>query len=188
MDADNLDTAIFHSSTRTWLAVASLAGALILGTGWRPGAAPRRETTKAQATREVDTRADTTVAIGDSTLTTPVAPFQAPFAWSTIAVDMPPRPLPGQARPDANGRCRTRGQVAINGGCWKKLAVELKDCDEVDYVYKGSCYVPAFPPPRPGMSNPMGIASTLHARTVQPRALACGRRGRSERHLAPCTP
>jgi hypothetical protein len=81
-------------------------------------------------------------------------PTRVPSAGSTIAVDVPPRPLPGQTRPDAAGRCPRRSHVPINGGCWKKLAADLKDCAELEYVYKGACYVPAIPPSRPSISNP----------------------------------
>ena len=73
---------------------------------------------------------------------------------AAIATDMPSTPFPGQTRTDANGRCPRRSEVAINGGCWKKLAVDVKDCDAEDSVYKGACYMPAFPPPRPATSNP----------------------------------
>ncbi|MFP2926475.1 hypothetical protein ACLESO_14890 [Pyxidicoccus sp. 3LG] len=35
-----------------------------------------------------------------------------------------------------------------------KLAVDMRNCDEKDYVYKGGCYAPAFPPARPPTSSP----------------------------------
>jgi serine/threonine-protein kinase len=82
-----------------------------------------------------------------------MSPKQAPSAGLTIAADMPSTPLPGQPRPDASGRCPRRSQVAINGGCWLQLAADVKDCDEDGYVYKGACYIPAFPPPRPATAN-----------------------------------
>jgi hypothetical protein len=84
----------------------------------------------------------------------PVPPEQEPSAGSTIAANLPPSPLPGQTRPDATGRCPRRSHVPINGGCWKKLAVDLTDCTEEDYVYKGVCYMPALPLPRPSISSP----------------------------------
>jgi hypothetical protein len=111
-----------------------------------------------QVAEGADARTGSTVAVGDSALMAPVAPLRAPLAWPAIAVDMPPRPLPGQARPDANGRCLTRAQVAINGACWRELKVSAKDCDEESYVYKGACYSPVFPPPRPATSGPAGDA------------------------------
>jgi serine/threonine-protein kinase len=159
MDASKFNRGFRHPSTRVWLAVVGLTGVLLLGARWRPGASSLQEATKMQVVEGADVRTGGTVAVGDSALTAPMAPFRAPFAWSAIAVELPPKPLPEQLRPDATGRCPHRSEVAINGGCWKKLAVDLKDCEEVDYVYKGGCYIPAFPPPRPGMSNPMGIAS-----------------------------
>ena len=107
-----------------------------------------------QASAPEEARDGGTVAVGDSVLTAPVPLTGAPSAWSTIAVDLPPRPVPGQRRPDANGRCRIKEQVPINGGCWIKLLVELKNCGEAGYIYKGGCYVPSIPPARPPTSSP----------------------------------
>jgi serine/threonine-protein kinase len=154
MDASKFNMLFRHPCTRVWLAVAGLTGALLLGAVLRRGASSQRTATKMQVAEGADARTGSTVAVGDSALTAPVNPFRAPFAWSAIALDMPPRPLPGQDRPDANGRCRTRGQVAINGGCWRALKVSANECDEESYVYKGACYTPVFPPPRPATSAP----------------------------------
>jgi hypothetical protein len=52
-----------------------------------------------------------------------------------------PEPLPGQPKPDAKGRCPKK-QLAINGGCWFKVTVDLKDCPVIGSVYQGQCYVP----------------------------------------------
>lgn len=140
-------------------AVASLGASLALAVGLsrntsRVEESMVEEPMKEPLVEQKRARDGGTVAVGDSALTAPVTPSRAPFAWSTIAVDMPPKPLPGQARPDANGRCRTRGQVAINGGCWRPLKDSAKECDEESYVYKGDCYIPVFPPPRPATSGP----------------------------------
>ncbi|MFP2933323.1 serine/threonine protein kinase, partial [Pyxidicoccus sp. 3LG] len=82
-------------------------------------------------------------------------PERAPSVWSAIAVDLPPKPFPGQRRPDAGGRCPGKVQVAINGGCWRRLPVDLKDCDEWDgFQYRGACYLPVLTPPRPSTSGP----------------------------------
>ncbi|MBZ4423331.1 serine/threonine protein kinase, partial [Myxococcus sp. RHST-1-4] len=110
------------------------------------------ETVRAEAPEEA--RDGGTVAVGDSVLTAHVPLSRASSAWSAIAVELPPRPVPGQTRPDATGRCPRRSQIAINGGCWIKAALELKDCDEGTYVYKGACYTPAYPPARPPTSSP----------------------------------
>jgi serine/threonine protein kinase len=138
-----------------WFAAASLGASLALAVGLSRNASHIEEPTTTQLAEQEHAKDGGTVAVGDSALTAPVAPLRAPFAWSAISVDMPPRPLPGQARPDANGRCLTRGQVAINGGCWRKLDVsDMKECDEESYVYKRACYTPVFPPPRPATSGP----------------------------------
>jgi serine/threonine protein kinase len=137
-----------------WLAVASLGGPMALGVGWMMRVHPKEEPVKAEAPVSVDERDGGTVAVGDSALTAPVSLSKAPSAWATIAVDLPPKPLPGQMRPDATGRCPHKTYVPINGGCWKKLAADPKDCAEVEYVYKGTCYTPVFAPARPPTSSP----------------------------------
>ncbi len=71
-----------------------------------------------------------------------------------MGVEMPDKPLPGQTRPDAYGRCPRGTQVVINGGCWIKMAVEIQRCPKDGYEYKGACYEPAYPPPRPNTSCP----------------------------------
>ncbi|MFP2957170.1 serine/threonine-protein kinase [Myxococcus sp. 1LA] len=138
-----------------WVAIVGLGGPLVLSLGWGPRAgasvtmAPGPPVVSGEATD------GGTVAVGDSVFSAPASPIQAPTAWSTIALEMPPRPFPGQTRPDATGRCPRKLQVPINGGCWVKLAVDnLKDCDEDGYVHKGACYGPAFPPTRPATSSP----------------------------------
>lgn len=127
-----------------------MVGLIALGIRWMPRAVPG----EAVAMMRLDVTAGGTVALGDSALMVPVSLPRAPVASATIAVDLPPRPIPGQLRPDASGRCPRRSQVAIHGGCWMKLAVDLKECDGDDYTYKGGCYAPAFPPSRPALSNP----------------------------------
>ncbi|QSQ28011.1 serine/threonine protein kinase [Pyxidicoccus parkwayensis] len=96
-----------------------------------------------------------TVAVGDTALTARVAPERTPSLWSPIAVELPPKPFPGQLRPNGNGRCTNKRQVAINGGCWTKLPVDLKECDEWDgFEYRGACYLPVLARPRPATSGP----------------------------------
>ncbi|QSQ28215.1 serine/threonine protein kinase [Pyxidicoccus parkwayensis] len=138
---------------RPWLAVAGMGGLLALGVGWHTHTLPEMVHAGVAVQQTEDAKDGGTTAVGDSALTAPVSLPRAPLVWSTISVDLPPRPLPGQTRPDTSGRCPGRSHVAINGGCWKKLSVGAKDCDE-DYVYKGGCYSPAFPPARPATSNP----------------------------------
>ncbi len=74
-----------------------------------------------------------------------------------VAVEVPPKPLPGQLKPDGNGRCR-KGEYAINGGCW--LKVELSDpgdCKGIKngYEFKQGCFTPIFSPAREPTSAPV---------------------------------
>jgi serine/threonine-protein kinase len=130
-----------------WLVAAVLVGLLILGT-------IRELLTSLQegAARE-EQRDAGSVAVGDAVLTAPAA---SPHESSVmlIGLDMPDKPLPWQARPDAQGRCARDTQVAINGGCWIKVNIEDGRCPKDGYVYKGGCYEPAYPPPRPNTSCP----------------------------------
>ncbi|NVI98260.1 serine/threonine protein kinase [Myxococcus sp. AM009] len=138
-----------------WVAIIGLGGPLVLSLGWRPRAGASVEVGPLPTAMSVEATDGGTVAVGDSVFAAPASPVQAPVAWSTIGLEMPPRPFPGQTRPDASGRCPRKLQVPINGGCWVKLAVDnLKDCDEDGYVHKGACYGPAFPPMRPATSSP----------------------------------
>jgi serine/threonine protein kinase len=140
-----------------WLTAASLGGALALGAAWMLEAPPSEEPGEEHASVSTPEEAKDggAVAVGDSVLTAPRSSAEVPSAWSTIAVDLPPRPLRGQRRPDANGRCPSKLHVSINGGCWIKLTGDLKECEKADaYVHKDGCYVPAFPPASPPTSSP----------------------------------
>jgi len=146
-----------HRPQRTrwpWFAIIGLGGPLVLGIGWRPQASAAVEMAPGPSYLSAETADGGTVAVGDSVFAAPVTTAQTPSVWSTIALDLPPRPFPGQTRPDASGRCPRKVHVPIHGGCWVKLAVDPKDCAEDGYVYKGDCYLPAFPSARPATSNP----------------------------------
>lgn len=137
-----------------WLVAAGVGGALALRIGFAMFHSREDALTEARAAEVLEARDGGTVAVGDAALTAPVSSTKPPSAWSPIALDMPPSPFPGQSRPDASGRCLGKVQVAINGGCWVKLAADPKDCEKDGYVYKGNCYLPVFPPARPATSNP----------------------------------
>ncbi|NPC86516.1 serine/threonine protein kinase, partial [Pyxidicoccus fallax] len=126
-----------------------------LGAGWLLSTHLAETPENVRASVSEEAKDGGTVAVGDSALTAPVPLAQAPSAWSTVAVEVPPKPLPGQWRPDANGRC-PRLQVPINGGCWFKLSLEPKDCHQEEgyYVHQGRCYAPALSRARPPTSSP----------------------------------
>ncbi|MFP2905466.1 serine/threonine protein kinase, partial [Pyxidicoccus sp. 3LFB2] len=140
-----------------WFAAAGLAGALVLSAGGLLSGSRSEEPAPSHRAEQEESRDAGTVAVGDSVLTAPVAPENAPFVWTSIAEEMPPTPFQGQRRPDRTGRCPGKEQVAINGGCWRKLPVDAKDCDEEDdgfFEYKGACYIPIMLKPRPATSGP----------------------------------
>ncbi|MCP3139439.1 serine/threonine protein kinase [Pyxidicoccus xibeiensis] len=137
------------------LAAAGLAGALALSAGGLLRGSPSEAPAVAHLAEEEESRDGGAVAVGDSVLTAPVAPERAPSVWSSIAQDLPPKPFQGQRRPDARGRCPGKEQVAINGGCWVKLPVDVKDCDDLaGFEYRGACYFPVMVKPRPATSGP----------------------------------
>jgi serine/threonine protein kinase len=134
---------------------AGLGGALALSAwGLLSKVQPEEPATPHLAQQE-ESRDAGTVAVGDSVLTAPVSANKALSLWASIAVDLPLKPLPGQWRPAGNGRCPGKVQVAINGGCWMKMAVELKDCAEwAGFEYRGACYLPAMKAQPPATSGP----------------------------------
>jgi serine/threonine-protein kinase len=146
----------FIHTVRSRLTAAGMGAALALGAAWMFSAHPGVETGEGHASRPEETEDGGTVAVGDAALTAPVPLSQAPFAGSTISVDLPPKPFPGQQRPDANGRCPSKAQVSIHGGCWYKMNLDLKDCKwEGYFIYKGACYAPVLAPMRPPTSSPV---------------------------------
>ncbi|QSQ26698.1 serine/threonine protein kinase [Pyxidicoccus parkwayensis] len=139
-----------------WLAAAGLGGALALSAAGLLSVSRSEQPATPQLAEQEESRDGGTVAVGDTALTAKVEPERAPSVLSPIAVDVPPKPFPWQRRPDASGRCPSKVQVAINGGCWTKLPVDQKDCDAEAgfFEYRGACYTPVATPPRPATSSP----------------------------------
>jgi serine/threonine-protein kinase len=136
---------------RPWYPAALLAGPLTFAAIWWLSTSATQD----QATKAVEQQDAGSVAVGEAVLTAPVESPHVPSAWSAIGVDLPSKPLQGQARPDARGRCAPR-QVSINGGCWWKVEGEPKDCPVDSYVYEGRCYAPvlrSLPPPTSGPTD-----------------------------------
>ncbi|HZI12916.1 MAG TPA: serine/threonine-protein kinase, partial [Myxococcus sp.] len=143
-----------HHRGLSWLAAAGLASALGVAAVYTLKMRGEEEAARAQAAAGLEKPDAGTVGVGDAVLTAPVATPQAPSTWSGIGLDLPARPFPGQTRPDANGYCPDRMQVAINGGCWWKLEGESKKCSGQTFAYRGKCYLPAFAPERLPTSSP----------------------------------
>jgi hypothetical protein len=92
------------------------------------------------------------VSLGDTARSSSVERAKTP-GEGVIAQELPTQPLPRQLQPDAKGQC-PKGLIAINGGCWAKVGVELKDCLGNGFVYRGGCYVPFFATAREPTSAP----------------------------------
>ncbi|ADO67858.1 serine/threonine-protein kinase [Stigmatella aurantiaca] len=72
-----------------------------------------------------------------------------PEAGTTrIGLDVPKKPLPGQAKPP----CMKR-EVELNGGCWGLLRDALPPCEGRNYEWRGACYYPVLAPVRPETSE-----------------------------------
>jgi len=139
-------------SWKPWLAAAGFAGAVVaLGAAWRLSAA-----LAPVAEHQEEARDAGSVAVGDTVLTAPEASPHTPSAGTLIAMEVPPKPLQGQVRPNAQGRCPSKDLVIINGGCWMKLDDESENCTRTEYgfAYQGACYAPFMKLPPPATSNP----------------------------------
>jgi serine/threonine protein kinase len=136
----------------SWIALTVMGTLLLWPRGTGVGLADE-EFVGMRCSPEAIGREPGSVSLGDASVVSSEPPGNAP-AGRAVTQEVPPQPLPGQLKPDANGRCR-KGQFAINGGCWLKASVDLQDCAGNGYVYRGSCYVPMFPPARGPTSAPM---------------------------------
>jgi eukaryotic-like serine/threonine-protein kinase len=85
---------------------------------------------------------------GDSTETTGLAQDALPGSGSVqappsgvarIGLDVPKKPLPGQARPP----CRKR-ELEINDGCWSLPREATPPCEDRSYEWRGVCYYPVL--------------------------------------------
>ncbi|KFE69059.1 serine/threonine protein kinase [Hyalangium minutum] len=110
----------------------------------------------ARGTRSGEQRDGGVTHVGDTAVSAVSSGEQSPMGKG-VAVEAPPKPFPGQLRPDLNGRCR-KGQYSINGGCWLRVEVsDLEDCKGVKngVEFEQSCYTPIFPSKREPTSAPV---------------------------------
>jgi predicted Ser/Thr protein kinase len=136
---------------RAWLVTTTVALALLAWAWW---VIPGTSLTKPSALRTTAAQAHQedggTMGLGETTSPASTAVSPGPSDPQVLAEDTLPEPLPGQLRPDANGRCPHKRQVALNGGCW--VLLEREQCEAL--MFKGKCYVPAMPPGRKPRFSP----------------------------------
>jgi hypothetical protein len=139
-----------------WLA-ATVVGALVLWP-WDKGLQRTGEDSMVtRGARGTEQRTGGSSHVGDTAVMSANSNPMATPAREIVAVEVLPKPLPGQLKPDAKGQCR-KGQHAINGGCWMKVELgDLEDCKGMgnSFEYKGGCYAPIFPPAREPAAAPM---------------------------------
>lgn len=138
-----------------WLGAGAAGVLLLLWAGQAVHTWMEQAIAQGQAALETATSDAGTSAVGDTSLTAPLAPTHAPTSREAVALDEPPKLLPGQRQVDAKGQCPEPDQIAINGGCWVDVGMSAKACERNGFVYlKGKCYAPSFAPPRKPTSEP----------------------------------
>jgi hypothetical protein len=84
-----------------------------------------------------------TTALGEAASSTAQRDAPVLDVQEVLGEDTPPKPVEGQVRPDANGQCPRKQQVALNGGCWAQPAFEREECEATGgSMFKGGCYQP----------------------------------------------
>ncbi|MDY7230758.1 serine/threonine protein kinase [Hyalangium rubrum] len=134
-----------------WLGAGIAVLVLMLGTRQEaPGPLPEEEAPAVAQTERPDGGSSDggTVELAQEVLTSHMKETELPQEWFGISLDVPPKPLPGQRRPDSTGQCRRRGEMTINDGCWVQVAGVSPPCDEGQYEWMGRCYSPVYAPLR----------------------------------------
>jgi len=93
-----------------------------------------------------------TASLGDTGVSSPAEHEQDP-SRNAVAEEFPKKPAPGQLKPDAKGRCPSN-QIALNGGCWTKVALSPEECLGNGVMYQGSCHIPFYESSRLPASAP----------------------------------
>jgi hypothetical protein len=143
-------------SWRPWLAAGAMGLALVMWTRWMtPGESVESASVAQEVRAEADEADAGPVGLGDAVASASTEDSAEAHGPKVMAEDTLPEPQPGQARPDAKGRCPRKRQVSLNGGCWGKLSLDQEGCTDLNgRMYKGSCYLPIIPPGRSPTSSP----------------------------------
>ncbi|MDC0710900.1 serine/threonine-protein kinase [Stigmatella sp. ncwal1] len=149
-------------SHRAWILTMGVGVPLAVCTGWGVCVNLQAQLPVTSSAFDGGERDGGSVALGDTSLTVAASSSAAPFDGEGIGLEAPPSLLPRQSRPDAKGRCPTKGHVVLNGGCWVKLDVTHPACQGNVYVYQGSCYVPALQPATVPTSSPAEARPPKH--------------------------
>jgi hypothetical protein len=147
--------ALLRSLAPRWRAAvgAGLLGVLLAGLGVAVRLAGQQA---AESGADSKAREGGRVAVGDSVISVP-ARSTAPATGGKkrgVTLPLPEEPFPGQNRTP----CKRSGEVEIRGGCWHRVTELKPPCKEEGkedaYAWKGTCYVPTYPPGREPTSSP----------------------------------
>jgi hypothetical protein len=142
----------------TWrllLAVATVVLLSVLSVRWAMYAPAVEMSPTVEPVPTIGTQQTDRIAVGDMTLAVPELSAHPSSGEHVIALDLPRKPLPGQAKPDAHGRCPGKTQVVRNGACWFDVDADPDDCKaDGGYMVQDRCYLPAYPPQRQPTSTP----------------------------------
>jgi hypothetical protein len=140
---------------RSWWMTAAAAVVLAMGAWWAVLGHRVHKPSAVENAANGAGKADAgTAGLGE---TAAVCTMEAPEPTfsATMSEETPPEPLPGQAQPDAKGRCPRKGQVALNDGCWAQVPFERDECEaKGGSIFKSTCYLPVFPLKRGPTSSP----------------------------------
>jgi serine/threonine protein kinase len=143
-------------SWRPWLAAGAAGLALATWVRWMtPGDSAESASVAQEEIAEARQPDAGPVGLGDAAASASTGDTSENLGPKVMADEALPEPQPGQARPDAKGRCPRKRHVALNGGCWVASPFDREGCTEINgQMYKGSCYVPIIPPGRSPTSSP----------------------------------
>ncbi len=131
-----------------WLTAAALGVALaVRGTAPEYPAPPVEVPT--QVAVETSGSSDGgTAALGDAAQAHGEAAMPGSERREGVSAEMPKNPFPGQQLPPCE-----KPTMAINGGCWGRLADALPPCGAKAYEWKNGCYLPSMVLRRPDTSQ-----------------------------------
>ncbi|MDY7227749.1 serine/threonine-protein kinase [Hyalangium rubrum] len=129
--------------TSAWLAACVVA--VVCVSGWWTS----RQQPVGEVTRDGGVEDASTSDLAKDALTVSAHVKQPESTWDVLALEMPEKPMPGQARPP----CK-KHELEINGGCWVEPKESKPPCREREHEWKGVCYYAVLALPLPATSQP----------------------------------
>jgi hypothetical protein len=140
----------------TWAAMVTASVSLLAWAWWAaPSKFLEQPPAVQDAARGAGQKDGGAVGLGEAAVAASPEDASAPSAQEVLADDTLPEPLPGQARPNSQGRCAYKEQVPLNGGCWVEVPFAPEVCEASGYtMFKDKCYGPALRPKRQPSASP----------------------------------